>query len=146
MRVSPLRPWQILASHAVTQLAMSAVGVVLLVRSGCGAFDLNLPASVGRDRARPAAVAASMVAIGFLLGAVLPTVRTTQAVAAAMYFPAIFVSGALFPRELLPGSRSGSATSLPMTYAVGAIREAWTVRHVDWAAFGMLAGTTVVRP
>ena len=46
-----------------------------------------------------------MIAIGFLLGALLPTVRTTQAVAAAIYFPAIFVSGALFPREVLPDVR-----------------------------------------
>ena len=31
-----------------------------------------------------------------------------------------------------------------MTYAVRAIREAWTVGTVDWPGLGILAGTTAV--
>jgi hypothetical protein len=41
MRVSPLRPWQVLGSHALTHLAMSLVGSALLVGLGLAAFDLR---------------------------------------------------------------------------------------------------------
>jgi len=144
MRVTPLRPWQILSSHALTHGAMSAVGTVALVGIGCAIFDLNLPISL------PATVFAllislvSLLAVGFLLGAVMPSVRTTQAVAAAIYFPAIFVSGALFPREVLPPFAQTIGDFLPMTYAVRSIREAWTGGSVDWSSIGILAGTTLL--
>ena len=85
-----------------------------------------------------------MIAIGFLLGAVLPSVRTTQAVAAAIYFPAIFVSGALFPREVLPAFAQRIGDFLPMTYAVrvdpGGLDRA---APSTGSALGILAGTTV---
>ncbi|HXV92495.1 MAG TPA: ABC transporter permease [Pseudonocardia sp.] len=144
MRISPLRPWQILGSHALTHLAMSAVGAVVLVTVGRLAFDLRPPAAWGPTLLALLASAASIISLGFLLGALLPTVRTTQAVAAALYFPAIFVSGALFPREVLPDLARTVGDLIPMTYAVEAIREAWTAGTVAWTSIGILAGTASV--
>lgn len=143
MRVSPLKPWQILGSHALTHLAMTAVGVALLVGVGAVAFDLNLPAAWAPVVAALVLGAVSLVAVGFLLGAVLPTVRTTQAVAAALYFPAIFVSGTIFPREALPEFARVIGDWVPMTYAVRALREAWTNGAVDVVALGILAAVTL---
>jgi ABC-2 type transport system permease protein len=144
MRVSPLRPWQILGSHALTHLTMSAVGAVLLVWVGLVAFDLNPPAAWAPALLALVATAASLIAIGFLLGAVLPSVRTTQAVAAAIYFPAIFVSGAVWPREALPEFAQRIGDLVPLTYAVRAIREAWTGGAVDGAALGVLIATAAI--
>ena len=144
LRVTPLRPWQILASHAFTHLAMSLVGVVLLVTVGVLFAGLQAPASVAATALALVVSAGSMIAIGFLLGALLPTVRTTQAVAAAIYFPAIFVSGALFPREVLPAFARQIGDFLPMTYAVRSIREGWISGTFDWPALGILAVTTIV--
>lgn len=84
MRISPLRPWHILGSHALTHLAMSALGVAVLTAVGAVAFDLRLPASWGATLLALVLAAGSLVSFGFLLGAVLPTVRTTQAVAAGI--------------------------------------------------------------
>jgi ABC-2 type transport system permease protein len=144
LRISPLRPWQILGAHALTHLAMSAVGAVVLVVVGVTAFGLRLPAAWLPTLLALLLAAASTVATGFLLGAVLPTVRTTQAVAAALYFPAIFVSGALFPREALPELAQRVGDVLPMTYAVRALREAWAEGVVDGVALGILAAVTIV--
>ena len=115
LRITPLRPWQILTSHALTHLAMSASGVILLVVVGAVGFGLHVPASIGAVVLAVVVSAASMISVGFLLGALLPSVRTTQAVAAAIYFPAIFVSGALFPREVLPNLAQQIGNVLPMT-------------------------------
>ena len=144
LRITPLRPWQILTSHALTHLAMSALGVILLVVVGAVGFGLHVPASIGAAVLAVVVSAAAMISVGFLLGALLPSVRTTQAVAAAIYFPAIFVSGALFPREVLPSLAQQIGNVLPMTYAVRAIREAWTFGTMDWPGLGILAGTTAV--
>ena len=144
MRVTPLRPWQILSSHALTHGAMSVVGTVVLVGVGYAAFDLNLPASWPATVLALLMSLASLLALGFLLGAVLPTVRTTQAVAAAIYFPAIFISGALFPEEMLPPFAQTIGQFLPMTYAVRSIREAWTTGAVDWPSIAILAATAVL--
>jgi len=144
MRITPLKPWQILGSHAGTQLAMSAAGSALLITVGLAAYDLTVPRSVTLTLLALAVAAVSLMSLGFLLGALLPSVRTTQAVAAALYFPAIFISGALFPREVLPTYAQAIGDWLPMTYAVAIIREAWTMGTLDGVALAVLAGTTVV--
>jgi len=144
MRITPLRPWQILGSHAATQAAMIAIGAALLIAVGLAAYDLNPPASVTLTLLALVVAAASMIALGFLLGALLPSVRTTQAVGAAIYFPAIFVSGALFPTEVLPTFAQRLGDVLPMTYAVRIIREAWTLGTLDWTALAVLVGTAAV--
>lgn len=144
LRITPLRPWQILGSHALTHLAMSAAGVMLLVGTGLVAFELNPPAALVPTVLALLVAALALISIGFLLGSVLPTVRATQAVAAAIYFPAIFVSGAVFPRGELPALAQRIGDVLPMTYAVRAIREGWTAGTVDVAGVTILAGTAVV--
>jgi ABC-2 type transport system permease protein len=144
MRITPLKAWQILGSHACTHLAMSIVGAALLIVVGLVGFDLNPAASWSATVLAVLVSAVSLISLGFLLGALLPSVRTTQAVAAAIYFPAIFVSGALFPEEVLPPFAETIGDVLPMTYAVQAIRQAWIAGTVDGGALLVLAGTTVV--
>lgn len=144
LRVSPLKPWQIIGAHATTHLAMIAVGLVLLVTVGGLAFDLRPPAGLGAAVLAVAAAASSVLATGFLLGSLLPTVRTTQAVAAGLYFPAIFISGAVYPRQAQPEFAQRIGDFLPLTYAVEAVKQAWTTGTVHWAAMGILAGVAVV--
>jgi ABC-2 type transport system permease protein len=144
LRVSPLRPWQILGAHAATHLTVIVLGLMLLVGVGRVAFDLNPPAAWGLAVAAIAASAVMVVAVGFLLAAVTPTVRTTQAIGAAVYFPAIFVSGVVFPTEALPEFARRVGEMLPFTYGVRAIREAWTVGAADGTAFAVLAATVAV--
>ena len=144
MRVSPLRPWQIIGSHALTHLGMIALGVLVVVGVGVAAFGLTLPAAVVPTAMAVSLSAITTVALGVLLGSFLPTVRTTQAVAAALYFPAIFVAGAVYPREALPEFAQRIGDFLPVTYAVSAIRTAWSQGSVEWSALAVLAGATVV--
>jgi ABC-2 type transport system permease protein len=141
MRVSPLRAWQIIGAHAATHLAMVVAGVVVLTGVGAAAFGTGMPAGWVATGFVSAVAAAAVIALGFLLASVMPTVRTTQAVAAALYFPAIFVSGALFPRDQQPGLVQRIGDFLPLTYAVEAIGGAWRTATVDWTAVAVLAAT-----
>jgi ABC-2 type transport system permease protein len=144
LRVSPLRPWQIIGAHAATHVAMTAAGLVLLVAVGAAAFGLRAPAGWAATGLAAGAALACVLATGFVLGALLPTVRTTQAVAAALYFPAIFISGAVFPRPAQPEFAQRIGDFLPLTYAVEAIHTAWTAGTVHWAAVGVCAAVSVV--
>ena len=110
LRITPLRPWQILTSHALTHLAMSAAGVILLVVVGAVGFGLHVPASIGAAVLAVVVSAASMISVGFLLGALLPSVRTTQAVAAAIYFPRSSSPAPCSPARCCPTSPSRSGT------------------------------------
>jgi ABC-2 type transport system permease protein len=142
-RVTPLRSWQVVGAHACTHLALGTTGAGLLVAVGLVGLDLTAPASWPAFAVAFAASAACLLSLGFLLGAVLPTVRTTQAVAAGLYFPAIFLSGAVWPTEALPELAQSLGSMLPLTYAVEALREAWSGGMVDLAAVGVLVATAV---
>ena len=144
LKVSPLRPWQILEAHAATHLAIALLAIVLLVGVGTLAFDLSAPAAWGATVAAITLSAGMVIAVGFLLAAVAPTVRTTQAIGAAIYFPAIFISGVVIPAEALPELAQRVAQALPFTYAVRAIREAWTAGAVDVVALAALAATVAI--
>jgi ABC-2 type transport system permease protein len=144
LRVSPLRPWQVLGSHAATHLGVTVIGLVLLVGAGLAFFDATLPAAWGPTVLAIGLSAVAVIGIGFLLAARLPSARTTQAVAAAIYFPAIFASGAVVPAENLPRVAELVGSVLPFTYGVRAVREAWTLGTVDGAAVAVLLATTVV--
>ncbi|WP_086826910.1 ABC transporter permease [Allokutzneria sp. NRRL B-24872] len=144
MRVSPLRPWQILGSHALMNLLISVLGAVLLIAVASTFFGLSWPTSIPLVLLVSAAAACCILAIGFVLGSVLPTVRMTQAVAAALYFPSIFVSGVLLPREALPEFARQIGDVIPVTYAVNGIRAAWAHGTLDGTALLVLLGTAVI--
>lgn len=143
LRISPLRPWQILGSHAATHLVVACAGLVLLVAVGAAAFGLGAPAAIGPMLTAVVLSALAVMGVGFVLAAFLPSVRTTQAVAAAIYFPAIFVSGVVIPTEALPMFAQRVGQVLPFTYAVRAIRHAWSDGTTDWAALAVLAATAL---
>lgn len=144
LRVSPLRPWHIIGGHAATHLAMIVAGTVLLVSVAGVALDLNAPAGWAATVLAVVVAAASVLATGFLLAALLPSVRTTQAVTAGLYFPAIFISGAVYPRAALPEFAQNIGDFLPLTYAVDVILTAWTEGAVDGTAMGVLLAVSAV--
>lgn len=143
LRATPLVAWKVLAAHGGVQLVVTVAGLAVLVVAAALTGGLHAP------KAPVALVVAlllgllSTLSIGFLLAAVLPTTRTTRAVAAALYFPLIFLSGAVFPRDQLPDLARRIGDFLPLTYAVRAIREAWSGAGIDWAALAVLVLVTV---
>ncbi|PSQ84443.1 MAG: hypothetical protein BRD30_11735, partial [Bacteroidetes bacterium QH_2_63_10] len=56
----------------------------------------------------------SLLAVGFLLGAVVPTVRAAQAVGNALFFPMLFLSGAAIPQFLFPEWLKTASLALPL--------------------------------
>ena len=143
-RATPLHAIVILAAHVIVNLLITAIGLTLLVAVGLAFYDLNLPSAPAGALVAVALSALSFFALSFLLAGVLPTTRTAQAVAAAIYFPMIFFSGAVVPREDLPDFAQRIGDFLPLTYAVEAIQDPWIGDGVNLAASGLLLGLLVL--
>lgn len=143
LQATPVRPTSILGAQLVVQGLVATVGLAVLVAIGAVAFDLSMPAN-------PLAVAVAYVlgvlgfaGFGFVMASLLPTARASQAVSFAIYLPMIFLSGATWPREMLPDWAHTLSSFLPLTYVVEAIKEPWV--HGTWhaGALALLAGMTV---
>ena len=67
----------------------------------------------------------SFYSIGFILAGLMPTARTAQVVGMVLLYPMLFLSGAGFPRELLPVTIKNVSIFLPLTYVVNLLRGLW---------------------
>lgn len=143
-RATPLRPATLIAAQVATQVAVATLGLALLIAVAVVLFDLRAPAS-------PLGVAVAYVlsvlgfcALSFVLASLAPTARTASAVAAALYFPMIFLSGATWPREALPAFAVRVGDVLPLTYVVRALSSPWHGQGWDVTALAVLAVMAVV--
>jgi ABC-2 type transport system permease protein len=142
-RATPLSPTVLLAAHVVVAMAVTVVGAVILVGIGMVVFDLNAPRRIGWTAAALLLAAASIYALGFLLAGTVRTARTAQAVAAGLYFPMIFLSGATWPRHVMSDTLRTLGDALPLTYAIEAMQRPWIGGAVPMTAIGVLVVTAV---
>lgn len=129
-RVTPLQSTAVLGSQAVVHLLMLIASVLLLMIAAVIAYDVPLPG-------RPVLAVASLLlgglsflAVGFLLGALLPTARAAQAVGNALFFPMLFLSGAAIPQFMFPEWLKTASVALPLTHATWLLQDAWL--HGQW--------------
>ena len=123
--VTPLRPTAMLGSQAIVHLFMLLLSVVLLVGAGVLAYDVPMPGRPLLALASVLLATLSFLAVGFLLGAVLPTARAAQAVGNALFFPMLFLSGAAIPQFMFPEWLKTATAALPLTHATWLLQDAW---------------------
>jgi len=143
LQATPVRPSTILFAQLIVHTLVATIGLAVLVTLGTTVFDLRPPQA-------PLAVAVAYVvgvlgfaAFGFVLAALLPTARSTSAISFAIYLPMIFVSGAVVPREVLPGWAERIGDVLPLTYVVEALKEPWISGTWHVAALALLTAMLV---
>jgi ABC-2 type transport system permease protein len=143
LRATPVRPWVILTAYVCTQLIATVAGIALLLVTGWLVFDLRAP------RAPVSMVAALLLAMlgffaaGFVLAAILPTVRVATAVGQATFLPMLFLSGAALPRAQLPPLLHRISDFLPLTYVVTLLQRLWVDGRWNGTAVAVLAGMIV---
>lgn len=142
-RATPLSPTVLLAAHVVVAMAVTVVGTAVLVAVGMAAFGLNAPQRIGATVLALLLSAASIYALGFLLAGTVRTARTAQAVAAGLYFPMIFLSGATWPRHAMNETLVTIGDALPLTYAIEAMQHPWTGRALPITALVVLVATAI---
>jgi ABC-2 type transport system permease protein len=124
-RVTPVAPVTILVAQGAVMLAMTILGMALLILVGVVLYGLTFHGRAGGFALGFLLSCLGFYALGFLLGALLPTARSTQIVAMAIFYPMLFLSGAGMPRELLPPGIRRLSEVLPLTHVVTLLRGLW---------------------
>ena len=144
--VTPASPMTLLLAQFVVNMALTVMGLVLLVLVGAIFFDLHMAANWAAFVPLLLLVMVSTFSIGFLIASWAPNERTASTIAFLVYFPVIFLSGATYPLELMPEAIQTIAKAVPLTWGIDLLQGAW-IESADakWAlGIGILAGTTVV--
>jgi ABC-2 type transport system permease protein len=145
-RTTPVRAEAILIAQMIVVFLMTLLGMVLLIVTGKLVYGLHFTGN-------PFSVALGFIlgclsfyALGFVLGGLLPTARSTQVVSMAVFYPMLFLSGAGMPRELLPENLQRLSKILPLTHVVTLLRGLWTGEawSQHWTEVGVLGGVLLV--
>ena len=146
LRTTPVSPLVVLAAQVIVLFLMTAFGMLLLIIAGKLIYHVRFDGSVISVLAGFVLCSLSFFALGFVLAGLLPTARTAQVVGMILLYPMLFLSGAGFPRELLPETIKKVSTFLPLTYVVNLLRglwigEAWGSHLLD---VGVLIGILIL--
>jgi ABC-2 type transport system permease protein len=125
LRTTPISPLVVLAAQVIVMFAMTTFGMVLLIVAGKLVYTMRFDGDVLSVLAGFVLSSLSFYSIGFILAGLMPTARTAQVVGMVLLYPMLFLSGAGFPRELLPETIKNISTFLPLTYVVNLLRGLW---------------------
>lgn len=129
-RVTPLRPTTVLGTQALVNLLMLLTSTILLLVAAALAYDVPLPDAPLLALGALLLAGLTVFAMGFLLGALVPTARAAQSIGMALFFPMLFLSGAAIPQFLFPDWLRTASLALPLTHATHLLQDAWL--HGRW--------------
>jgi ABC-2 type transport system permease protein len=125
LRTTPINPFIILVAQVVVLFLVTLLGMLLLIVAGKLVYNLRFDGNALNVLIGFVLSILSFFALGFILAGLMPTARTAQVVGMVILYPMLFLSGAGFPRELLPETIKRIANFLPLTYVVTLLRGLW---------------------
>lgn len=142
-RVTPLRPTTVLATQAAVNLLMLLVSTIVLVITAMFVYDVPLPHAPLLTLGALLVAGLSFLAVGFLLGALVPTAPAAQSMGMALFFPMLFLSGAAIPQFLFPSWLKTASLALPLTHTTRLLQDAWLQGQWNGTAALVLAGVGI---
>ena len=125
LQTTPISPFVVLAAQVIVLFLMTLFGMALLIIAGKLVYHIQFQGNALSVLGGFMLSSLSFFAIGFVLAGLMPTARTAQVVGMVLLYPMLFLSGAGFPRELLPAAIKKVSTFLPLTYVVNLLRGLW---------------------
>ena len=144
LRSSSVSPAALLLSQLCVSAMLAVIGAVAIIFLGMVFSGAHGPVSPAGFVAAFALTVVCFVALGILLGAVLPNAQAAQAVGLALFFVSEMTSGVGPPREVLPETMQQVARALPLTHAAIALQDPWIGRGTNLTELAIVAGITVV--
>jgi ABC-2 type transport system permease protein len=149
LRTTPVNPLTVLAAQVIVLYLMTVFGMVLLVIAGKLVYNLHFGGNILSVLAGFTLSSLSFFGLGFILASIMPTARTAQIVGMVLLYPMLFLSGAGFPRELLPETIKKVSTFLPLTYVVNLLRglwigESWSLHTTDAIVLAVILAAGVL--
>jgi ABC-2 type transport system permease protein len=125
LRTTPVSPLVVMAAQVVVVFTMTCLGMFLLVIAGKLVYHVQFGGSVISMLGGFLLGSLSFFGIGFILAGIMPTARTAQIVAMVLLYPMLILSGAAWPRELMPVTIQKISAFVPLTYVVNLLRGLW---------------------
>lgn len=151
LSTTPVHPRSLVAANLAVHLAVVTVASVAAVLTGMVAFGLSVPQSLGWFVGSFALGAISLLALGLLIGALVPTANSGQGLGMLLYFPMLFFGGVYIPLEVMPEGVRTISEYTPAGAAVQALSESWIGNAPDplallvMAAYAVVAGFLAIR-
>ena len=121
LRATPLRPWTILTAHVLVKLLLTAITLALMLLAGRRYYPVGMHVPALQFSIALIITTWSILSIGFLIAAIVPTARFAQPVGAIILYPMVAVSGLIIPMRLLPSWFQ----HLPLANAVSLLSGIW---------------------
>jgi len=150
LSTTPVHPRALVTAHLVVQLVVVTLATVAAILIGMLIFGISFPESPGWFVLSYALGAVSLLSVGLLIGAVVPTANSGQAVGMLLYFPLLFFAGVYIPLEVMPAGVRTVSGYTPSGAAVQALSASWvgdvpqTSSLLVMAAWALVAGSLAV--
>jgi ABC-2 type transport system permease protein len=144
LRASPLPLWTIFGSQLIVSLVVAVVSGILLMIVVLFAYDVILPHAPALVIGAFVASVFSFVAVGILLGSVLPTTGAAQGVGFILAIVMMILAGAGPPREMMSAVMRGVGDATPLRYVVVLLQDPWLGFGWNWTVFLIVMGIMAV--
>lgn len=144
LRASSVSPAALILSQLCVSAMLAVIGAAAIIFLGVVVNGAQGPVSPAGFVVAFAMSVVCFVALGVLLGAVLPNVQAAQAVGLALFFVGEMTSGVGPPREVLPDTMQTFGKALPLTHVAIALQDPWIGRGWNVTELGIVAAITVV--
>lgn len=124
-RASGLPTASVVISQIVVTLVIGSVSALLLVTVGIPVHDVVAASSIPRVLLGFLVSGLVFASLGVLLGAVLPSSRSAQALGVMLWFVMLMIGGAGPPPEVLTGVLSTIGDWTPLRYTIEVVQDGW---------------------
>ena len=125
LRATPLRPHTILGAHVLVKLMLTATTLGLMIVAGKRYYPVNVDFPVLGFLAALLLSTLTIMSLGFVIAAIVPTARFAQPIAGVILYPMIGFSGLFFPLDALSPGLRFLARALPLTPCVSLMTGIW---------------------
>ena len=144
LSVTPAHPRVLVAAHVAVQAVAVTAATIAAVLVGVIAFDLPLPQRPVWFVLAFVLSGAALLAIGVLLGALVPTAQAGVGAGMLVYFPMLFFAGIYLPLEIMPDGLRTFSSWTPPGAAADALGDAWAGTVPTGTSLLVLVATAVV--
>jgi ABC-2 type transport system permease protein len=124
-KATPLHPGLILTAQIVVNFIITLVGAILLIITGTLIYKIRFNGDILSIGVAFTLSCASFFSLGFMISGFIKSSRSAHAVGSVLFFPMLFLSGALIPIELFPEGLKKLTYIFPLTYVVNLLKGVW---------------------
>lgn len=116
--VTPASPGHLIATQVVVAMITAIISAILVALVSVVFLDYRMQGSWGLLIASYFLVMIAMYSLGLLIASLCKNIKIANLVCSLVYFPILFLSGAVIPFELFPTGMQKIAHVLPLTQGV----------------------------